>query len=274
MNSEITVDPLAPPSRIHAALADLVDGLSKSWLWSAMALQDIKLRYRGSVLGPFWFTLSTLIMVAAMGGIYARLFGMEVAHYLTFLTVGLVIWQFICSAINEGCHTFLSSQQIIQQACMPFSIYAWRIVYRNLLVLLHSAVILPVLFMICPRPIGWQVITSALALGLLAINAFWIAMLLGMISARYRDVPPIVANAVQVVFFITPIFWPPESLGQWQSLLPINPVFAAIDVVRAPLLGSEPLAYSWTALLLATLFGSLGTFAAFVKFRPSIAYWV
>src|SRR6266849_3040865 len=243
MNSEITVDPLAPPSRINAALADLVDGLSKSWLWSAMALQDVKLRYRGSVLGPFWLTLSTLIMVAAMGGIYARLFGMEVAHYLPFLTIGLVTWQFIYSAINEGCYTFLSSQQIIQQACMPFTIYAWRIVYRNLLVLL-------------------------------AINAFWIAMLLGMISARYRDVPPIVANAVQVVFFVTPIFWPPESLGQWQSFLPINPVFAAIDVVRAPLLGSEPLAYSWTALLLATLFGSLGTFAAFVKFRPSIAYWV
>ena len=55
-----------------------------------MLLQDVKLRYRGSILGPFWLTLSTLILVAAMGGIYARLFGMEVSHYLPFLTIGLV----------------------------------------------------------------------------------------------------------------------------------------------------------------------------------------
>ena len=99
-------------------------------------------------------------------------------------------------------------------------------------------------------------------------------MLLGMVSARYRDIPPIVASAVQVIFFVTPIFWPPESLGAWQQLLPLNPFFAAIDVVRAPLLGDEPLPYSWTILLFVTLLGSLCTFCIFAKFRPRIAYWV
>ncbi len=274
MQSELMVEMAPPPSPTEAAMADVYDGLSKSWMWSAMAMQDIKLRYRGSVLGPFWLTLSMLIMVVALGAIYARLFRMDVSHYLPFVTIGLVTWQFISTVINEGCQTFLSSQQTVQQVCMPFSIHAWRIVYRNLLVLLHCAVILPIVLIIFPMPLDWHVFTTFPALALLVINAFWITMLLGMISARYRDVPPIVASVLQVTFFVTPIFWPPDSLGTWQQLLPLNPFFAAIDVVRAPLLGTEPLPYSWTALLLVTALGCLCTFAVFVKCRPHIAYWV
>ena len=106
MQSEITAEIFQPPSHVEGAIADVYDGLSKTWMWSAMATQDIKLRYRGSVLGPFWLTLSMLIMVAAMGLIYARLFGTEASRYLPFLTVGLVLWQFISATITEGCQYF------------------------------------------------------------------------------------------------------------------------------------------------------------------------
>jgi ABC-type polysaccharide/polyol phosphate export permease len=87
-------------------------------------------------------------------------------------------------------------------------------------------------------------------------------------------VQPIVISLVQLIFFITPIFWPPEALGVWMQALPLNPLFAAIDVVRAPLLGSTPLAYSWTVLLIVTIVGCVGTFGMFVKFRARIAYWI
>ena len=58
------------PKRVSpsaAAWDDLVEGMSKSWMWSAMAMQDIRMRYRGSLLGPFWLTISMVIMIAAMG---------------------------------------------------------------------------------------------------------------------------------------------------------------------------------------------------------------
>src|SRR6266545_4795204 len=227
-SAELDLELPPPPSPAAAALGDLMEGMSKSWMWSAMAMQDIRLRYRGSVLGPFWLTISTVIMVAAIGLIYARLFNMDVGRYLPFLTIGLVIWQFVSSLIIEGCQTYMSSQHVISQVRLPFSLHAWRVVYRNLIVLAHNMVI----------------------------------------------IPPTVASFVQVAFFITPIFWPPESLGHWTPYLPLNPLFAAVDVVRAPLLGAVPLAYSWTVLLVVTLLGCLGTFALFVKFRSRITYWI
>jgi ABC-type polysaccharide/polyol phosphate export permease len=274
MERRMNRDLPTPVSRTAAAWIDLAEGMSKSWMWSAMAMQDIKMRYRGSLLGPFWLTISMVIMIAAMGLIYARMFNMEITKYLPFLTVGLVIWSFVSTVIMEGCQTFLSAQNIITQVRMPFSVHAWRTVYRNLIVLAHNMVIVPIVLIIFKVPVGWDALLILPALVILTINGVWVSILLGMISARYRDVAPIVASFVQVIFFITPIFWPPEAVGVWMQALPLNPLFAAIDVVRAPLLGGTPLAYSWTVLLIVTVVGCLGTFWMFAKFRPRIAYWI
>jgi ABC-type polysaccharide/polyol phosphate export permease len=264
----------APPSAYGEAWRDLINGFAKSWMWSAMAMQDIRLRYRGSLIGPFWLTLSTIIMVAAMGMIYARLFHMEASKYLPFLTIGLIIWQFISALINDGCQTFVAVQPVIQQVPMPFSIHVWRVVYRNLIVLAHSIVIVPFVLLIFRIDVGWNVITVLPAIALIAFNGAWVSMFLGMISARFRDIPPIVMNFVQVIFFVTPIFWPPSALGRWQGLLVLNPLFAAIDTVRAPLTGTEPMAYSWLSLLVVSVLGWAGTFAFFTRFRTRITYWV
>ena len=114
--------------------------------------------------------------------------------------------------ITEGCGTFYSVQGIIQQVKLPFSLHAYRLVYRNLLILLHNFVIIPIVLMIFPQPIEWlRLLELGPGLALIVLNGVWVSILLGMISARFRDVPPIVASIVQVVFFITPIFWPADG---------------------------------------------------------------
>ena len=264
----------AAPSRIAIAWRDLADGAAKSWMWTALAFQDIRLRYRGSVLGPFWLTISTLVMASAMGLIYSRLFDMNIRTYLPYLITGLVVWQFISGMVLEGCETFLRAQGVIQQVPIPFSIHAYRTVCRNLLVLAHSFVIIPVGLVALRLPIDWHVVEIAAGLAVLAINGVWISIVLGMLSARFRDIPPIVANFMQVGFFITPIIWPIDALGDWKLIATLNPLFAAIDVVRAPLLGTAVSETSWIVLLGSTIVGCSVTFALFARFRARIAYWI
>jgi ABC-type polysaccharide/polyol phosphate export permease len=264
----------APPSRTALAWRDLADGFGRSWLWGALALQDIRLRYRGSVLGPFWLTISTLVMVVAMGAIYGRLFHVDIATYLPYLCIGLIVWQNFSSTITEGCETFLREQSVIQQVPIPFSIHAYRNVCRNFIVLAHNLVIVPIGLVIFAIPIDWHTLEIIPGFLLLAINGFWISILLGLISARFRDVPPIVASFLQVLFFVTPIIWPVEMLGDWQAIATLNPLFAAIDVVRAPLLGVATAESSWIALMIMTVLGCSVTFAMFARFRTRIAYWI
>src|ERR1700751_5462302 len=121
------------PTRIGLAATDLIEGLRKSWLWTTLAEQDVKLRYRGSILGPFWQTLTTAVMIGGMGFIYSKLFHTDLHDYLPMLSVGLVFLNFIAGMVTEGCGTFISVQGIIQQVKLPFSLHAYRLGYRNLL---------------------------------------------------------------------------------------------------------------------------------------------
>jgi ABC-2 type transport system permease protein/lipopolysaccharide transport system permease protein len=264
-----------PPSRAALALADLAEGVRKSWLWTTLAQQDVKLRYRGSILGPFWQTLTTAVMIGGMGLIYAKLFHTELQDYLPMLTVGLIFWMFIAGMITEGCGTFVGVQGIIQQVRLPFSLHAYRLVYRNLLTLAHNFVIVPVVLWIFPHPILWMRLIELIpGLILITITGIWVSVLLGMISARFRDVPPIVGSVVQVVFFMTPIMWPIEALGRNAWWAQLNPLFAAVDVLRGPLLGQPTARYSWAILATVTLLGCVAAFAFFARFRSRIAFWV
>src|SRR5689334_1464084 len=264
-----------PPSRSALAVTDLIEGVRKSWLWTTLAQQDVKLRYRGSILGPFWQTLTTAVMIGGMGLIYAKLFHTELQDYLPMLTVGLIFWMFIAGLITEGCGTFVGVQGVIQQVRLPFSLHAYRLVYRNLLLLAHNFVIVPVVLLIFPHPIQWiRLIELVPGLILVTITGIWLSVLLGMISARFRDVPPIVASIVQVVFFMTPIMWPIEALGPNAQWAQFNPLFAAVDVLRGPLLGQPTARYSWAILVMITVVGCAAAFAFFARFRSRIAFWV
>lgn len=265
-----------PPVRSRTARAwqDLADGFTRSWMWTTLAMQDMKLRYRGSVLGPFWLTIGTLAMALGMGLVYSHLFRLKANSYLPYLTLGLIVWQFVGSLITEGCATFLTNEGVIRQVPLPFSIHAYRGVCRNLLVLAHNLLVVPLGWIIFKIDVGWHLLAVIPALALLAVNGCWVGILLGMLSARFRDVPPIVANVLQIMFFMTPIFWPLSALGRWAFLASLNPFFAAIDVVRAPLLGVAVNDNSWPVLLVSTVLGGGVTFMLFARFRDRIAYWI
>ena len=261
-------------SRTALASQDIIAGFRKSWMWTALAMQDIRLRYRGSVLGPFWLTISTIVMIVTMGLVYSRIFKIEMHSYLPYLTIGLITWQYIATVINEGCHTYLGMQSVIHQVRLPLSLYAYRSVYRNVIVLAHTFAIVPFVLLFYGVAVGANIVLLIPALLLLLINSFWVSILLGMISARYRDVPSIVANFVQVAFFITPVFWTVDALGPLQAVAELNPLFALLDVIRAPLLGKDPAQTSWIVLPIATIVGCSLTFAFFARFRERIAYWI
>jgi ABC-type polysaccharide/polyol phosphate export permease len=122
--------------------------------------------------------------------------------------------------------------------------------------------------------VGWRILELVPAFLLFAVNGLWISTLLGLASTRFRDIPPIIGSVLQLLFFMTPVIWPADALGELRAIAIWNPLFAAIDVVRAPLLGVPTTPTSWPLLLGVTALGSGLAFAMFARFRTRIAYWV
>jgi ABC-type polysaccharide/polyol phosphate export permease len=262
------------PARTALAWRDLVEGLKRYWMWTALGLQDMKIRYRGSLLGPFWVTLSTFVLVVSMGLIYSHLFHTAPITYMPYLGLGLIVWQLISSLITEGCQTFLMAEAIIQQVPVPFSIHAYRVVCRNLIVFAHNLAIVPLGWIAFGISLDWHLLEAVAGCFVLAVNGVWVTLFFGMFSTRFRDIAPIVASFLQVTFFLTPIFWPIDSLGVYRPIAEFNPLFCAIDVIRAPLMGVPVEPYSWPVLAAATVVGFGITFVLFARFRSRIAYWV
>jgi ABC-2 type transport system permease protein/lipopolysaccharide transport system permease protein len=226
------------------------------------------------MIGPFWMTLSMAIMIAAMGLLYSKLFHQDTSTYLPFLATGLIIWGFISGQINEGCQTFVGAQSLIQSVSLPYSIHAYRQLARGLVMLAHNLLILPFVMIFYQVPPTWRTLEAVPAFALLCLNCLWVAIALGIVSARFRDVPPIVVNFITIIFFVTPVFFPPSALGPWQEIVQLNPLFAAVDIFRAPVMGQAPAASSWPIMLAVTVVGWGVAFSLFARFYSRIAYWV
>ncbi|HYG89666.1 MAG TPA: ABC transporter permease [Azospirillum sp.] len=264
----------ADRSQTVRAREDLAEGAGSWSLWGMLGWHDIRKRYRRSVLGPFWLTISMSVLVASLGLVYGSLFRVELTDYLPFLALGMIIWNFVASVLNEGCNSFLEFEPLIKHVRMPLSVHALRVVWRNLIILAHNAVIYVVLAVglgIWPGSAGFLVLPG---LVVLILNAVWIALLLGMICVRFRDVPPIIASVVQLLFFVTPVMWKPELIADRYFMVVLNPIHHLMEIVRGPLLGHPPPLTTWAVAALLTVVGWGVTFAAYVRFRKRIAYWL
>jgi lipopolysaccharide transport system permease protein len=227
------------------------------------------------MLGPFWLTLSTAIMVGSLGYLYAVLFHQNVADYLPFLALSQVLWGFLASLVSESCITFTEPESVIRSARMPYFVFAVRTLVRNVLVLAHNIVVIvgvDIVFSIWPGSYALIALPGLLIWG---IDALALSLLLGGFCARFRDIMPIVNSVMQIAFFMTPVIWKPEQLGEsGMEKLPLNPFYDLLEIVRAPLLGHAPDPLVWA--------GAIGYSAAlclvgwwfFARARSRIAYWL
>jgi len=264
----------ADPRHLDRALADLAAGLRRWRLAAALARLDIRNRYRGSVLGPFWMTASMAVMIAGIGLLYSTLFKMSLTDYLPWLGVSLLVWTTINQVVVDSCTSFTNAEGVIRQVPLPYTVHVLRFVLRNAIIAAHSLPLIFVVFLVCGLVPGPQAVLAIPGLALLAVNAFAVGLFLGMICARFRDIPQIVTNVMQLFFFMSPVLWKPELLGEMQVYLPLNPFFVLMETVRGPLVEGGARAIIWVAALAYTTMSCLVAFAFFVRFRGRIAFWV
>ncbi len=259
---------------LAAASKDLREGFAQVHVWGLLGWQDIRQRYRRSVIGPFWLTISTAIMLCTVGLLYAHLLGQDLHYYLPYLAVGLIVWGTILNIVTEGCQVFIGAEQTIKQIRLPLTTHVCRVLWRNALLLAHNAVVLIPIGVWAGREPSLALLTVPLGFVALLVNGLWIGMLLGILSARFRDVPPIIVNLMQITFFLTPIIYRPEVLGSKGWIASANPFFHLIRVVRAPIVSELLPLSSWTYLAFFTLGGVFVTFLVFARTRARVPYWL
>lgn len=267
-------DPSAS-ARQRLAGQDVADGFGLWRLGLTLGWFDIRLRYRGSVLGPFWLTLSTGVMVAALGVLYSQLFKMALHDYLPFLALSLILWAFLASVVTDACGCFQQAEGMIRSQRMPFTLYAVRVIVRNVLVLAHNVVVIIVVYAAFNAWPGWAAFGALPGVALWIVDALAACLVLGAVCARFRDIPPIVGSVMQIAFFVSPVIWKPELLaGPQARWLPLNPFYSLLEIVRGPLLGHHT---GWAIWMSALGYSALlcgVAWLVFARVRGRLAFWV
>jgi ABC-type polysaccharide/polyol phosphate export permease len=147
-------------------------------------------------------------------------------------------------------------------------------ILRNLIIFLHNIVaFLPFALYLGIEP-RWLWLMALPGVVLIAVAAFPVALILGIFCARFRDMQQIVASIVQLAFFLTPILWKPELLGNREFIATYNPFFVFIEVIRAPVYGHMPGLHVYVSALLIVAGLYAMAFPIFLRFRTRIAFWV
>ncbi|MCP2237708.1 ABC-2 type transport system permease protein [Prauserella halophila] len=306
MNADTTDTAPVPGSRSwKRAFDDIRSGLRQTELWGHLGWQDIKQRYRRSVIGPFWLTITQGVIALGLGLLYSQLFGLRIEVFLPYIVTGFIVWGFVSGCITEGMQTFISNEGLIKQMPAPLTIYALRTVWRQTLMAAHNVIVYVIIVAIyfpalsqqyavqegacttgnglCHPGIDWTILTAVPGFAILALNAGWVTLMLGVISTRYRDIPQLISSLIQLLFYLTPIVWPIDQLYagggrenvSWAlPLIELNPLYHFVQIVRAPLIGQHIDGKSWLVAIGITIVGWALALVVMRNYRARVSYWV
>jgi ABC-type polysaccharide/polyol phosphate export permease len=239
--------------------------------------QDIRQSYRRSVFGQLWITIGMSVTIGAIGVVFGTIFGTPMQIFLPYLASGLIMWGLISGILNEGNLAFIAAEGMIKQLPLPKIVYIIRVVWRNLIVSAHNIVIFPIVILIVGGNTSLAILLWPLGVFLAVLALSGLALIFAIVAARYRDLPQIVNAALTVGFYITPVIWIKESLGNNELvsvIVSLNPLYHILQVARLPLIGEYPSIDNWVwVLIYGGIFWLIGLLM-FNKFEKRIAYWV
>jgi lipopolysaccharide transport system permease protein len=255
-------------------LTDLKQSVASWRLWTLLGWLEVRQRYARSRLGPFWLTISMGVMIGSIGVVYGTLFGQKMSDYLPFLAISLVMWGAFSTTVTEGSTAYINSSAYIRQTSTPKLIFMLQVGWRNVVILAHNFLIV-ILLLVVFGVRSWETLPIFIpALLLYLINALWVAMVAGLLSARFRDLPQIVAALMQIAFYVTPIIYRPTSLSRFSFIVELNPLAHLIELVRAPLIGQMPTVTTWTVAIAMAVLGWFLALALTGRYLKRIPYWV
>jgi ABC-type polysaccharide/polyol phosphate export permease len=228
------------------------------YFWVMLVKNDLRQRYRRSLLGLGWSLLQPVAMTCIICFVFQTILnpGGNVAGYAGHVLAGLACWNFILVSTLQGCQCFYVGESYIRQYPAPMAIYPLRTALAGTFHFLIALALVVVLAWFV-NGVGNVLVLPVLLVSILIffIVTWSLAVLAGFANVYFQDTQHLCEVGFQILFYMTPIIYP-ESLLREKHLIWLadyNPVRALIDLVRTPILAGEvPSASTWMMALLTT----------------------
>jgi lipopolysaccharide transport system permease protein len=264
---------IKPASRVTLGLREL---------WSYRELiffftwRDIKIKYKQTFLGAAWAVIQPLLLMGIFTLFFSRALKLESGPlpYPLFVFSGLILWNIFSTGLFNAGNSMVVNANIIKKIYFPRLIIPIASILASLVDFAVTLVLLIVLlfcYHVQVEPV-WFLLKAAGALLLSLLTTFGAGTFLAALNVKYRDFRYIIPFVIQVLLFLTPVIYPVTLLpaGWIADLLSLNPMAAAIELLRSGFTGSTP---DPTLLLKGTLVSLFLFFLGLAYFRKTEYYF-
>jgi ABC-type polysaccharide/polyol phosphate export permease len=238
---------------IAEGFGDLRQAYGRRQLALYFAWTETLARYRRSVLGPLWLVFGTLVGVVGLGFVWSILLDTQTADYVPTLTVGLVVWQLVSGSISESASLFTRNASSIVNIKLPSFLISMQLLSRQLINFSHNLLVVAGVLLLYPEHLSWIVLLAIPGLAIVTVNLLAIIQIVGILGARYRDIEPLIAALMPILFFLSPVIYQSGQLGRAEVVMQFNPVAHYIRVIRDPVMGVVPGLDSYLAVAALTV---------------------
>ena len=261
-------------NQVSAGLKDFVDGARLAPLWLRVGWEQVIARFRRTILGPFWLSANLLAISFALSLVFGGLLGQNYRSNFPLIISGILTWSIIGGLLGEAASVFIASAGLMHTQKLPLSFHVFLMMHRafiNFLAQLIAFWVVLVVLRLGALP-TWHLIPG---LAIVLIDGFLMSFIVAIPSTRFRDVNQFVGFSVQILFFLTPIFWSPTQMqGKRRLILELIPLAHMLELVRQPLLGRAPLAENYVFSL--AFMGVLAVIALILMtlYRRRVVFWL
>jgi ABC-type polysaccharide/polyol phosphate export permease len=260
---------------IQAAFRDIIDGVRLAPLWLTLGWEQTAARFRRTVLGPFWLTANLLAMAFALSFIFGGLFGNgNWRSNFAQIIAGILCWSITGAYLGDASNTFIAAGDLMNTMRLPLTFHVLLMMYKNLINFLAQLIALWVVLFLLKLG-SLPDISLLLGLPIVIINGVFLSMIVAMPATRFRDVYQTITVSVQILFFLTPVFWAPAQMqGKRSIILTLNPFAHLLELIRQPLLGRTPSMIHWEWGIGLMLVLGATTITMLTLYRKRVVFWL
>jgi ABC-type polysaccharide/polyol phosphate export permease len=256
------------------AVRDIANGAKLAPIWWQIGLDQTASRFRRTLLGPFWLSANLVAISIALTFVFGGLFGSDYSKTFPTVISGLLCWSLIGQSIADAAPTFLIAAPMMQVQKLPLSFHLFLQLDKILINFAAQLITFWVLMAVfgLGRVPNWQFVPG---LALVIFNCFFTTLLSSFAATRFRDIGFMIQFVVQILFFVSPVFWSPAQMSPSRKfVVEYNPFAHELDLLRKPLLGLSPSAGDWLWTLGLSLVLLVISLTAMSLYRKRVIFWL
>jgi ABC-type polysaccharide/polyol phosphate export permease len=212
----------------------------KSNFWLVLAKVDIRQKYKRTILGRMWLLMLPLIQIIIIGPIYSVIFNKNIDEYIFYLTIGILVWNFISNSLTELSTVLIHSESYLLESKINVSRFVFKVIYKNVYIFINCIPVIVFVMLFYKNNLNINVYYSLFGFLFIIINIYLIGIIISLVSVKYRDIPIIITNMLNLLFLVTPVFWVSKDFIENKFLIMyFNPFFHMLESIRSPLISGK-----------------------------------